>query len=524
MRVQNSLRNIFFGISGQLISALMGFIVRTIFIYTLGIEYLGIEGLFSSILMMLSLANLGFDTAIIYSLYKPLAEKNIYQIQAMMNLYKKAYRLIGLVVLLIGISVMPFLHTLITGVPQINNINLIYLLFLLNAVSSYYFAYKQAIIIADQQNHIISRIHSIFIIFSNLTLIICLLIFKNYIVILMVQIVFRIFENIYISKKTDKLYPYLRENHKAKLSIKERKSFFENLYSLLLYRISGVVINGTDNIVISKFVGIKWVGVYSNYLLIISTIETFLSYLFFSIKASIGNLYVNENVEKQYFFFRVLNFANFWIYGFFAVFIWNLINPLIILWLGENFIFNKYILFAIILNFFTSGMQNASTTFREVTGLFKKGKYSPIIAATINIAASIVLVQKIGITGVLLGTVISRLSIYFWYDPYIIFKFAFQRSVKSYFFRYTLYVILVFVSALITDSIGGAVYNNNSPMNIAFRGFLCLIIPNSIFFMVFKNHEEFRYLKDIVILLIHKMFFRVFGKSSQYIKGFVKEK
>ena len=193
--------------------------------------------------------------------------------------------------------------------------------------------------------------------------------------------------------------------------------FIKNLYSLFLYKISGVVIHGTDNIVISLFIGIKWVGVYSNYLLIISTITTLVSYIFYSITASVGNLIVSESAEKKHFVFRVINFANFWVFGFCVVCLWNLINPFISIWLGEKYLFSIFVVFSILLNFYTAGMQNASTTFRETTGLFSKGKYRPIFAAIINIVASVFLTQFIGIAGVFLGTVISRVTNLFLVRP-----------------------------------------------------------------------------------------------------------
>lgn len=211
MRIQNSLKNILFGLSGQIISIGMGFVVRTVFIYTLGIEYLGVDGLFTSILLMFSLANLGFDTAIIYSLYRPLAEKDIYKIQALMNLYQKAYRLIGVVVLLLGLSLLPFLDYLVNADTMIKDINIIYLLFLISSVSSYYFVYKQSIIIADQSNYIISKIHTLFIIISNALQIVLLIIISDYIVVLIVQLTLKVIENVYIANKANKLYPFLKE-------------------------------------------------------------------------------------------------------------------------------------------------------------------------------------------------------------------------------------------------------------------------------------------------------------------------
>ncbi|MFD9628791.1 lipopolysaccharide biosynthesis protein, partial [Peribacillus muralis] len=274
-----------------------------------------------------------------------------------------------------------------------------------------------------------------------------------------------------------------------------------NLYALFLYKVSGVVINGTDNIIIAKYVGIIQVGIYSNYLLIISTVSTFISHIFYSLNSSVGNLVVSEDIEKKYFLFRVIHFANFWIYGLCTLLIWNLINPFITIWLGKDFIFNKIILFSILLNFLTAGMQNASTTYRQTTGLFNKGKYRPIIAALINIIVSIILVQFIGITGVFIGTVISRLCTYFWYDPFIIFKYVFKRPVRGYFMRYVTYLMLIFISILITEAIYSGL---NSNINIIYGTIISLVIPNLLFYLVFRKSEEFSYISDIVMSLLKK--------------------
>ncbi|WP_064091683.1 lipopolysaccharide biosynthesis protein [Rossellomorea aquimaris] len=513
MRIQNSLKNIFFGLGAQMLSVSLGFGVRTVFIYTLGVEYLGIEGLFTSVLIMLSLANLGFDSAMIYSLYKPLAEKDNNKIQALMGLYKKAYRIIGLIVLLIGLTLLPFIEYLIKGETTVDHIQIIYLLFLVNAVSSYYFVYKQSIIIADQQNHIISRIHSIFILLSNTLQIILLITTSNYILVLTGQILFRILENIYIGHKANQLYPFLKQKSVVTLSNKEKKSFYENLYSLMLYKISGVVINGTDNIIISVFVGLSIVGIYSNYLLILSTITTILSLIFYSITASVGNLVVQEDIDKKYFIFRVINFSNFWIYGFFTIVLWNLLNPLISVWIGDQFVFNKYILLTIILNFFTTGMQNASTTFRETTGLFKKGKYRPIIAAIINITVSIILAKEIGIAGVLIGTVVSRLSTYFWYDPFVIHKIVFRRKVKVYFGRYIWYSIIVLGSCILTEILCNLI-RFGSLIDLFLKGLICLVIPNIIFFLFFRKCEEFQYLMYVISKILNTLNIKKFHEKT----------
>jgi O-antigen/teichoic acid export membrane protein len=516
MRIRNSVRNIFFGLTGQLVSVLMGFLFRTVFIYKLGVDYLGIDGLFTSILLMLSLANLGFDTAMVYSLYKPLAEKDLSKIQALMNLFKQAYRIIGLIVLIIGLLIMPFLPSLISSENEIDNLNIIYLLFLINSVSSYYFVYYHSIIIADQRTFIISKIHSLFIIVSQVSQIVFLMVLPIYILILIIQIAFRIVENIYIAKKSKELYPYLKDVEKKSLSKNEKIAFFKNLYALFLYKVSGVVINGTDNIIIAKFLGLKWVGMYSNYLLIIFTIETFLSYIFNSVKASIGNVNVSENDEMKFFIFKVLHFLNFWFYGLVTVVLINLLNPLMNLWLGPNYVFNELIVIAILLNFITSGMQTACTTFRETSGIFIKGKYTPIIAAFVNLAVSIILVQLIGFIGVLLGTVISRVVTYFWFDPFILHKYIFNKSVSRYFFRYFSYFFVIIFAAYTTRLISQHIWIANLYVEFIVLGLCSFIMVNLIFFVFYSRSEEFRYLLKVFTRIRNMKILSNFKSIKEY--------
>ena len=394
--------------------------------------------------------------------------------------------------------------SLINGDTNIDNLNIIYLLFLINSVTSYYFVYYHSIIIADQRTFIISKIHSVFIIVSQLFQIIILVFIPVYILILTLQIAFRIIENIYIANKAKILYPYIKEEGNKTLSKAERKTFFKALYSLLLYKISGVVINGTDNIIIAKFLGLKWVGMYSNYLLIILTIETLLSYLFNSVKASIGNLFVSETKEKQYFIFKVLHFVNFWAYGLVTVILWNTLNPFIHIWLGNEYVFSQVIVFFILMNFFTSGMQNACTTYRETTGLFIKMKYTPIVAAVVNLTVSLFLVKSIGFAGVLLGTVISRVITYFWFDPFSIFKYIFKEPVKGYFIRYISYILTMLSATYFASILSSSILLENLYFNCILIGICSFIVGNIIFLIIFHKTAEFKYLINVFLGIRNK--------------------
>ncbi len=512
MRTINSIKNISFGLISQLTSTLIAFVTRTIFIYILGVEYLGIQGLFTNILSILSLANLGFGTAIVYSLYKPISEKNTKEIKAYMNLYKKFYRVVASIVLIVGIALIPYLDKIVNLNINVNeNLYIIYFMFLMESVVSYLCIYKQSILIASQKSYHISKIHTYFLILSNFMQIMILVTTKAYIPVLTIQILLRVIENIIISKKADKKFPYLKDYViDVGLSHEKKKALYKNVYSMFMYKISGTIINSTDNIVISYFIGVVYVGIYSNYILILSTLKTFVSYIFSSLTASVGNLVVSKENKKKKEIFDLIFFISFWIYGVLSIILFIIINEFIEIWLGSSFLLSKFTVFIIILDFYTAGIQSAATMYRDTTGMFSVGKYRPIIASILNLLISILLVQKLKIAGVLLGTIISRLCVYFWFDPYIIYKNIFKEDVKKYFIKYFLYCIILLATTLITSNLCKLVMVHNRYLNILLKFIICSLIPNIFFIIVFFKSREFKSLicslKIILIIIKRKLY------------------
>lgn len=508
-RTSNSLKNMAFGVGSQMLSILMGFFTRWMFIALLGKEYLGVSGLFTNVLSLLSLANLGFDTAIIYSLYKPLAEGDMAAVKGYMRVYKRVYRAVGATVFVLGCILMPFLPHLIKGTVTIpESIYVIYFLFLTQSASSYLFSYKQSLLTASQQNRINSLYHSIFMVLRNLGEMVVLFFFHAYIPTLICIIAFQLAENAWIARVTDKKFPFLTDSSVGEISFEQKQALKENVRSLFLYKISGTIISSTDNILISKFQGLASVGLYSNYVYIVDVIRTFLSYIFYSMTASIGNYNATESKEANEKMFYNLFFASFWLYGFTGICLGVLLNPFIALWIGADYLLPNWTVFIIIVNYYTAGVQYASTTYREVTGLFKVGKYRPLIAAIINLAVSIILAYPLGISGILLGTIISRLCVYFWYDPYILHKTLFRRKLKHYFATYIRYGM----STLGAGGLCLAISNNIPVQNqgLAFLAdiILCAVLPNTLFLLLFGRREEFRiiigYIKTISLKIAHK--------------------
>lgn len=504
MRVKRSINNIIIGVISQGSLLLMNFITRTILIRTLGKDYLGIIGLFSNILAVLSLANLGIGSAIVYSLYKPLAFNDKEKINATMNYYKKAYTIIGLVIFTIGIGLMPFLHLFMKDVPNIPHINLMYFLYVFNSSVSYFFIYKSSIIIADQKNYVVKGIQCVFTLLFNAIEIIILILTKNYVLVLCINIIITILQNSYIAYVANKQYPCIKERSKAKLDKSERKGIFKNLFALSLYNLSGAVYNGTDNVVISSFLGISYVAIYSNYCLILNGIKALLNQIFHSFISSVGNLNVTESEEKKYSIFNVLYFMNFWVYGLAAICILVLINPFIELWIGENFLLSYSVVLIIVLDFFIGGLISSSSVFKNSSGLYWYGKYAPVICVIINLGLSLILVNYIGIAGVLIGTIVSRLATYTWVDPYVTFKYVLKKPFKNYWLKYFSYLFVVIFAGGVTNLICN-IFTTNSIATLLGKVSLCIIIPNIIFYLIFKNTSEFKYIKNIIKSVLKKI-------------------
>jgi O-antigen/teichoic acid export membrane protein len=503
MRTRSSIINLSFAMGGQTLGLLISFFARIVFIQVLGAEYLGLNGLFTNILSILSLVELGIGPAMTFSLYKPLAEKNIEKVKSLMKLYKKAYISIGISILILGISFTPFLEIFIKSIPNIQNIHLIFLLFVLNASISYFYSYKRSLIISDQKRYIATIYRYSFFIILNIIQIIVLYLTHNFVLFLVCQIIATFAENVVISKKADKLYPYLIEKSAQKVDKDTLNQIVRNVRAMIAHKLGGVVVNSTDSLIISKFVGLVGVGLYSNYQLIIYALNTVTSQVFTSITASVGNLGATESEEKKRSIFNVVFFMNFWIYGFITICLVVLVNPFIELWINKDFVLDTNIVIVIILNFYIAGMRKGVLTFRDALGIYWYDRHKPIFESVINLVVSLILVKYLGMIGVFIGTTISTILTSFWVEPYVLYKYGFNSSVSSFFKRYALYTIAAVFAFTITIGVAGRI-NDVTIINFIIQLFVCLVIPNVIFFALFHRTKEFRYLYNLISKFVFK--------------------
>ena len=503
-RTENSIKNAKTGLIVQLVNRIMAFVVRTVFIKCLNTEYLGVHGLFTNILTILSFAELGIGTAIIFNMYKPVAEEDTEKIKSLMQLYKKCYNIIGTVILILGLLVIPFMKYIVTDIPNIKeNIYFIYILILLNTSVSYFFTYKKSIITAHQKQSVINKIDTIFYIARSILEIIFLIITHNFIIYLLIQIIGTIIENIILARKADKMYPYLKEKNIQKLDKKESKNIFDNVKSLIIYQFGSVIMNGTDNILVSALINVNTVGLCSNYNMIINAIKSIVQTMFNGVTASVGNLNAIGNSEQKEKVFYQLTFLDYVIYSFCAVAFIVLLNPFIELWLGEEYLLGLSVAIALSVSFFIDGMRQPGFTYRTTLGLFNKSKATPYIGAITNIILSILLCKLFGVVGIFIATSIAQLVSYSWIDPYLIHKYEFKTPISKYFKKYIVYCIVFFVEVALSLFLSKLI-DVNLIVNFIYMCLIAILVPNIINLIVFRKTEEFSSLKDRLITPILK--------------------
>jgi len=503
-RIENSIRNVKTGFIVQLINKIMAFVVRTVFIKCLNTEYLGVNGLFTNILTILSFAELGIGTAIIFNMYKPIAENDKEKIKSYMKLYERSYNTIGICVFLLGLLVIPFIDIIVKDVPNIaENIIYIYILFLINTSSSYFFTYKKSIIIAHQQQSIINNIDSIFYIIKSLAEIIILITTKNFILYLIIQIAGTILENTYLSHKANKLYPYLKEKNVNKLTKEESKQVFTNVKSLVIYKFGGVILHGTDNILISILLNVSTVGVVSNYNLIINSVKTIISSSLTGVTASVGNLNAIGTLDKKEKTYFDLTFFHYLIYSFCSIAFIALLNPFIKLWLGEVYVLSICIPIALALVFFIEGMRQVSYIYRTTLGLFQKAQITPYIGVITNIIFSIILCNIFGLVGIFIATCISQLVSYSWIDVYLTYKYEFKKSPKEYYIKYLLYFITFTIELIITLTITNSI-NINGITGFIINIFIVILIPNILNIIFYRKSKKFKTFRNLFITKLLK--------------------
>ena len=484
-RTQKSVKNMTIGMLSQLFTLWLSFVSRTVFIKFLTAEYLGISGLFSNVLTVLSFAELGIGDAMTYAMYKPVKEDNRKLVNQLMVVYKKAYTGIAVVVGAIGLGLSFFLSFIIAEPPDIpESLQLIFWLYVVNNMASYILTYKKSILIAYQENYIVSEVQQIASLIQQIAQMIVLCFTKQYILYLIIQILCTILNNIIISVVVKKRYPWINEKDGEELPQEVSKEIFKNVKALSISKIAGVVSNGSDNIIISKFVGLSSVGVASNYTMIINSLNGILWNGLSSLTSSFGNFNVDSTIGQRRKLFNELFLCSYWLYGFMTIGIITLANSFVQLWVGSNYLVPQGVVLALVLITYISGVNFPVYTYQSTLGMFDKMKIPYVLFAVFNILLSILLGKNWGLFGVYIATSITRLCTSEVSSGYYVYRYGLKLSPLKYLKKYVIYFLILILNILVTNYAVSLVQIAGI-IGFSIKVVTCTVVCNAIYFVCF---------------------------------------
>ena len=510
-RVQKSMRNAITGAIGLFVNLIVQFIARSFFIRILGVEYNGVNGLFSNILQVLNLAELGFAGAVAYALYKPLKEHDEETVAALMRYFVRVYRIIAIIVAVVGAACIPFLQYLISEdiseLPfSLPELRIYFSLYLINTVCSYLLAYKRTIITADQDAYIVSSVDNIGNICFNIIQIVLLYLTKNFYAYLSIMIAKTVVNNLIIHIIASKRYPYLAKYKQASLDNAIKKQLYRNIRALFCHKIGTVIIVSTSSIVLSAMVSIVDAGKYSNYTMVTGGVTSFIAVLFNGITASIGNLCVDGNAEYQYIVFKRAAYISYFLFTFTFVCFVCLFNDFIQIWLGSEMRFDLPVVLAISLNASILYLRNTVLTFKDAMGIYRQDLFKPILEAIVGIGLAIGLGFVWGTFGVVIGYTMATIVIAIPIESFVLFKFGLKRSAAGYFVRTLLDVVLAvcltaltyYICTFIPDGIGWFI------LEFCF----VVIFAAVVFLLLTCRTTEFKYYVSLAKQMVRKIFRR----------------
>ena len=496
MRTRSSLHTLAVSFFGQVVNLILLFASRRLFVQHFAQEYLGVNGLFSNILTVLSLAELGIGTAMIYGLYQPAADGDEAGICRLMNLYRVLYGVVGVVVLVLGVVLLPVLPYLVHG-GGVPGLRLIYCMYLFDTVAGYFLSYKQAVLTAHQEawriTAVTQAVRSVQILLQMMV-IICL---ENFYIYLAIQMCTQLTANIILSGIVSRRYPYLRNNQEGYPSREDCLDLFRQVGALSIHRLGGVLVSHTDNLIISTFRGLATVGIYSNYQMVLNSMRLMMSYIYNSFSPAIGNLAASKDRDRVYEVHSALDFLLSLLYGWLSLCLAALFNPFIRLYFGVDYVLPFPVALLIVLDFYLHGMRQMTLRFRDGMGLYWYDRYKPVAEILLNLVVSIALVGRFGIAGVVVGTIISNLFTDFWVEPFVFFRYGVKDGWKRKFVWYYVKRIEQ-ASVLMVDGLILWVLHVYIPIqNFAdwvIWGGICTVIYGLSVLLVFYRKKEWGYL------------------------------
>lgn len=500
-RTKNTVSGALWGAIEKISSILLPFVVRTVLIRKLGSEYLGLSSLFSSILQVLNLTELGFGTAAVFAMYKPIAEDDYHTTGAILAYLRKIYKLIGLITIALGAITAPFLRYVISGeIPTDVNIYVLYFVYIFNTSISYLlFAHKQSLLTALQLNHITNKIAF----FTNTLLRVCqiivLLIAPNYYLYVVLIPVFTVISNIICSITVEKDYKQWLVYGQLETNV--RKDIKSRLFPLMSTKLAAVLVNSADTLVISAFLGLNQVAVYNNYFYIMNSVSGFLLVVYGAMQAGVGNALVVDSHDKIMADFKKLHFINNWIVTVCTVCLLCLYQPFMELWVGKDLMlpFGMVILFCIY--FYANTIQRIVVIYKDAAGIWKEDMLRCYLSCTLNLVVNIITVRYIGLYGVIGSSVIANL-VGLPLMAHILYKSVFKERSSDFFRREikdTLYSIVVsFVTLVCCARLP------YSLIGLITRGVICVLLSNVILLILNYKSDEFERSKEWIFGVLKK--------------------
>lgn len=507
-RTQNSVRNMLYGAINRIVSIIFPFIVRTVFIKTIGEEYLGLNTLFSSILQVLNLADLGFSTAIAASMYKPIAENDINKVSALMKLFRNVYKIIGFTILFLGIIITPFIKYLINGnPPQGIDIYLLWILYLFNTVISYLlFAYKVSLINAHQRNDITEKIGTISRVITSLFQIYVVAVLKNVYLYVFLTLICTAVYNLGCSIECDKRYPQYKCEGDVEKETKQK--IIKDIKALTIQKIGNTISLSLDSIIISSFLGLSAVAIYGNYFYIISSISMFVSLIHSSITASIGNSIASESLEKNYSDLIKFSFLNTWLIGWCSICFMCLFQDFMILWMGKNLLLGTSTILCLVLRFFSEHLRKVVLTYKDAAGIWWYDKWKPLVGCLVNLILNIVLVKKIGIAGVAISTVISFIFVEMPWETHVLFKYYFKKSEIEYYNNLLISIVFIIFVGMVTYY-SCMMLKISGISAICIKLIICVILPNLLYVFINRKNKYYIMTKPLIKNILAIMIIKV---------------
>lgn len=503
-RTKNAYRNILWGILEKCESLLLPFVARTVLLKVLGSQYLGLNSLFASILSVLSISELGFGSAIVFSMYKPIAEGDDDTLRALLNAYRKIYLVVGSLILAAGLAVVPFLPKLIKGgCPADVNLYILYGIHLFDTVIGYYlFSYKASLFSAHQRNDLLSKRTMIVSALGNLSKIAVLLIVRSYYAYAFVAPFTTLATNFLNAYYAKKMYPHLY--CKGTISAEMKQGIQKRIVGLISFKIYNVIFTSVDTIIISAFLGLTPLAIYNNYYYIQTSIVGFITILTRSITAGIGNKMITNSREDNYRDFKRIVFMNGWLVSFCSVCLVCLYQPVMRLWVGEELMFPMFTMVLMVLYFFLPRLTAITYTYREAAGLWWEDRFRPLVATAVNLCVNLILVRIIGMDGVIISTLICSVFINIPWGSIILFKHYFKRTPMEYYGKLFFYLVTTAAAAGITWVICQVVAGDGFG-GLIIKAAICVVIPNLLFWAVYHKMDEYSYVDQTIAVLLNKI-------------------